>query len=565
MLYVFLKRGSKAMRYLPLSFLLGLTQTVSATGLFQGDWNVSPTMDVAIHQSDISSDKPDLIRSGTVVSTNLATKVKYKSKQYNVDIEHKWVGYRYSDTDENSLDYQDIKLSNTLFLWRRDLVLSASYQRYNEIQDTIRGSFTDDMYSRENRVTRFRRDYFLRYDLPTKNNIDLTFRNAYEENETSSLDRLAPVFSDYDLSSNMLTFGQYKKPVKAYWKVDLNTSSQGRKPESNVTNHEVRSVLRAPLWKNIKFAAIGNYTEIKNSNAWLYGNDGNDGNSLEYRVLGAGLAWAKSDGSGYVQLTHNWEEPRGRTNLGVDASWRFEDRWGIDYNYEGRFYGNSHFLKFNYTGSRNQLYIGYSERVDVRLFMVANQSVEGIYICQEDINGSFPYSESNCFIPPNGQYNLQPDQAFVPNVLRSFSRESRLTLSKGLNFRWGFDNGLWEHQFIVNDFELRDLEFDRVELGASGEFLGNWRHSSNTYTRYSWRMRNTALNNNESRSVENYYSMGYHYELNRHAEWSVTLQHINKNATEFQYSYEDNRVTLAYQHFFGKKHADRRTLFPSGI
>jgi uncharacterized protein (PEP-CTERM system associated) len=565
---VSLKRGSK-MRYLLLCVLLVLTHKVSATDAFQGEWVVSPTLDVAVHQSDISSDRSDLVRGDTAVSTELSTSITYKSKQYSANIEHKWTNYRYSDTEDVSVNYQDIRLSNTLRLWRDDLSVSASYQRYHELRDTIRGSFVDELYSQESQIMRYRRDYALRYELPTHNDVDLTIRHAYQNNEATlidgqSLSRVREFNSEntgtgYNLASTMVTFGQHKQQFPTYWRVDINHRYQERSRASNVNNYDMKSVIRAPLWGEIKFAGIANYTEFQNGDAWLYSEDDS---ALEYSVLGAGIAWVKSDGSGYVQLTHNWEQPQDRKNIGVDSRWRFEDRWTVDYRYEGRFYGNSQFLNLNYTGSRHKLILSYSERVEVRFFLDTTQNVEGIYVCREDDDGLFSYDDLNCFIPPSGQYNLQPDQAFVPNIQLSFPLEARLTLWNEANFSWGFDNGVWEHQFSVTDVEINDLEFDRVELVSRGEFTGNWRHSSNTYTQYVWKMRSLALGDKESRSVENFYSVGYHYELNRRAEWALTLQHINKNSTEDNYTYDDNRVTLSYRHFFGKKHKEKRSLFP---
>ena len=160
----------------------------------------------------------------------------------------------------------------------------------------------------------------------------------------------------------------------------------------------------------------------------------------------------------------------------------------------------------------------------------------------------------------------------MPNVSFIFPLEARLTLAKEASASWSYQWGNWEHHFELASTDLQDLEdvqnFEEERWGRSqknirGEFKGSWRLTSDSYMQTVWRMRNLRLNQSDFRNVENLYSVGYHYELNRQAEWSVTLLHLNKNTSDNTYTFDDNRISLGYTHFFGKKHKDRRTLFPS--
>ena len=106
-----------------------------------GEWVFSPTVDVALHQSSISSEYEELERQDTVTSLFMENRLAYTSKKVESTLIHDWRRYDYSDTEDLALDYHDIRWDGSLDVWRDDWTISGSFARYHELFDTIQGSF----------------------------------------------------------------------------------------------------------------------------------------------------------------------------------------------------------------------------------------------------------------------------------------------------------------------------------------------------------------------------------------------------------------------------------------
>lgn len=528
-----------------------------------GEWVFSPTVDVALHQSSISSEYEELERQDTVTSLFMENHLAYTSKKVESTLIHDWRRYDYSDTEDLALDYHDIRWDGSLDVWRDDWTISGSFARYHELFDTIQGSFVDEMYSDERPFVRYKRQVGTRYDLPDIHPLDFSFRYSEQHNDIKLLPEAEGNFSQasgYNLRSAILRLGQYDRafPVSWEWRADLH--ERVREDQGQINNYGVDYNARIPVYSGWHAAVNGNFSEYESKNNW---NFGLASDPVQHRMVGVGLAWVKSQKNAYIQVTKNWDQVRDEESWGVDAKWFFADRWSIFYNRTQRLYGDSEQGSLSYTGKHHQWQMSYSEQLETRFFITPEFTTEGVYICQPDDEGQYYFDSSLCVMPPVGDVTPSPGEALIPNVTVGYPLQSRITLNKEGEMRWTFSRSQWSHDFSLRSRLTQDMESSFQERAVNGEFLGTLRMNSHSRTEYLWRYRDVSFNFDRGDTVDRLYRVSYHYELNTKAEWYLAFQHIDKDSTRREYQYKDNRITVGYKHFFGKKHKDRRPL--SGV
>jgi hypothetical protein len=526
-------------------------------------WTFSPAVELGLHQSEITSPQPRFERQDSVLVLKTESLLTYNSKKISSEAIHRLTHYQYSDTEGVDLSYHDYRWDTEVDVWRNDLVFRSSLQRFHILEDTIQGSFVDEMYSKDRQIVQYKRDYSLRYDLPGHNDIDASFRYVRQDNETKSIADSSREFAniDYSYRTAEVSFGQYQQNFPVYWRVDTSRDEQSRMGEANLSIYEIYGNLKVPIYDGLHIVANAQYEQFENPNSWRY--EEIAGKPVKSRIGGGGIAWVKNHNHSYVELTYDVDQSENVESLNADIKWRLADRWNLSLRHFRRFYGDAYFGDFAYTGKRNEFGFNYSENVELRYFLRANVNSEGLYICDPDELGDFSFSNDRCILPPDGDFLLGPGQSLIPNVEVTFPLEARLTLHKEFKFRWNHKGSLWEHYFYVTDRNTEDLEFDFKEESVDAWFEGKWSLNSQSYLRPHWRFRNFKISPGDIVTNERLYSLGYHYELNRRAEWSISLQHLNKNTTDDSFTYNDNRITLTYKHMFGKRHTERRGLYPS--
>jgi uncharacterized protein (PEP-CTERM system associated) len=546
-------------------FALAFTAQAQTTNKDVTGWVFSPTIETRLHQVSLDSNVNKLNRDDTVASVFMDNALTYQGNRVSGQLYHQMTAYEYSDTQESNLIYHDFRGQIQAELWRDDLTAQITGARFYEVLNTIQGSFIDELYSEENQVVRTQQQHSVRYDFPHTTRIEGTINALYgkekidlngdqETNRRIDPEGISTTSAFVNIRPRFVTRG--------FWEFQGNANRQSRRFQENVQFYTASGGLRIPVVNRYFLSLYSQYERFQNPNGWRYSEGGD---ALNNQVSRIGAGWAKNHLHSYLQVTYDWDHEEEQGDIGLDFSWRFDERWSIRLQDFRRFYGDSYNASFVYQGLRNRWLFSYSEDVQIRYFLTADQNVEGLYICQPDGDGELRYDDTLCFLPPEGEFQLGPNQAIIPNIELTFPLESRLTLNSIYRLDWEYSTEDWSHRFTFFSRDSEDLEFDFKEMREEGLFEGQWNINSVSYLRFGWQYRNLRLFPQNVYGGEALYSFGYHREINRQSEWSITLQHINKNASNTGrdiFSYDNNSLILSYRHFFGEKHKDRRELFP---
>ena len=195
----------------------------------------------------------------------------------------------------------------------------------------------------------------------------------------------------------------------------------------------------------------------------------------------------------------------------------------------------------------------------MRYITVPTTVNNGVYICEQPgEEDDFVFTQSECFIPTETNYILQPGQLAFPNSQQFFPLEPRLTKNKNYGATWVFEKSSWRHTLSFSKISDEDLTSSIETEGYEASFDGTYRLDSTNYLKTSVQYRDSETKSFDFKTKGTVYSLGYHKELNTRAEWSFTIRH---SEDEGGYGHQrDSRVMLNYTHHFGKKNTRLRSI-----
>tara|TARA_B100000929_G_scaffold272524_1_gene244145 strand:+ start:13350 stop:15074 length:1725 start_codon:yes stop_codon:yes gene_type:complete len=528
----------------------------------RSEWTFSPSIHLGAGQSKVDSPVPSLNRNNFVMLGQINNQIDYTGTKLNSTLINELKVQRYSEDDE--FDWV-----NSNWLWEseykmRDDRLQFAHLFIKKIQlfDTVRGSFADDWYAKDNGAVRYRRNYRVNYRLPVSAPIDANIRYTHNDVDLKApevFDEGAPqAGGDFEQRRLGVEFGHYQGLQKLKWRVKANRDLSIRQQDNRFLVYEVRGRASYPVYDNWNAVGTGFYSQHENPDGFEYGLENE---KIQYRTVGLGLAWQAPLKDKRFQITHEWDQSNDLTFWGGEVEWRFSERWAVTGFMSRRFYGDASGLDIYYDVERNRFSLKYQEAVEIDFFLLPDSELLGIYICdiQEDLDNEF--DPERCTLPEGLNTNVGPNQYLSIQRQNTFPVEERLILRRGWAFRWDYLGPRWAHTIYGFDNDQEDLEFDWRQENVEGFFEGDYRFASNYFFKVKFHFRGTDLLPSEQGTRNRFYSLGYHHELNSKADWSISLIHVNQDSTFNQFSYEENRVSLGYTHHFGRTNRHRRDLF----
>jgi len=521
-----------------------------------GQINISPTIELGVHDGRVNSTSPFLNRDGLVKSSVASIDLGYESKKVTSSLDYKWTRYSYNESSSEDTNYQDYTRENSINLWREDLSIKTSFTRNHELLDVIQGNFSDEIYDEETQVVKTIRVYTANYVLPEMHSFNLEVELEHESNSAKSKESSVSVdFSDgYATDRALVSFGRYDSPRSFYWKVIAEKENKERRSLSNTSEIDSNAVVRVPVSKNLRIVANANHSDFKSSSSQVDVSDGNTNST----TVGAGLALFKSKGNSFIQMTVDVDTDSKKKSIGSQVYWSFDENLSVSYSRVSQFFGKKDSGNLTYSGLNNSFSLNYSEGVDYRYSTGLLQENLGFYVCSPDDLGNFIFDESLCKLPVSGDLLLEPGFQLIPNIKNTYPIQVRLTNEKSYGVSWAFQKDGWTHTVNFKKASQSDVQADYQEDTFLAGFHTEKRLNEKSLVSFDWKLRDVKVNKSRARSTENLYSASYTYELNTRAEWSAKVQFIDKTTPNAEFDYQESRVSLSYKHHFGDQHKERR-------
>lgn len=525
-----------------------------------GDLRISPTLDIGVYQTHVSSPQPELERADTVLLGELNTRIDYDSKHYIGAFEHHMLASQYSNSDESNLHTNRFNLDNQLRFLENRLQLSHQWYQYDEMLDSVKGSFFDELYRYDTLTQRHGNAFSANYELSAKNAIqgDIRAEHVITNIDPKGKESVAQRSTEMSEDQLELTLWRSHSENSLFWDLTAHGINQDFDDKPSLRNYGGTANVRTPLLGQLHFAARADYSGYLGHATPEPSRDNFEVNTF---AQGLGFAWVQSQKSAYIQLTLDQvEDNLGEKSYtwGLQSSWLFADRWQLDLFKSRRFYGDTYRVSFAYNGKHQIWTLSHDEDVMVQYIAVPHEQINGLYVCtpgDTPLNGIDP---ERCTLIGSGDLVLQPGQIILKDSEIVYPLEPRLSRYAQNGLNWDFAMEKWQHQlqliYRIDETVVEQEEQKRYEA----DFTGDWWLNSLSYLRFQARYRKMSFENKTFDNQEFLGSFGYHRELNSKAEWSITLQHINKQSWEDTYNYDDNRIMLNYTHYFGQRHRDKR-------
>lgn len=546
-----------------LAVCTALTAHATAIG---GELTFSPTLDAGLYKTHISSPQEVLRRQDVVSFAKLTTEAEYDSRHYTSQFKHAVSSYTYSDTKNIDSTIQDVSWANQLKLWQDRILLDQSVHQWREAYDQIGGSFSDDVYSDKAPVKRIDERYGASYQAPSASIFDASLYSRLEVARIEADKLYTGSTPTHQQKSNMhgWSFGNLSKKKPLLWQWTGNLSRESRRKDMDFDQWDSQLKAQFPVHSRWHLATEGAIQRYKSTTPWNYGGDDR---TVETVTKGIGAAWIKHAETSFVRVTMVHVDDSDQIpqwDWNAEASWFFADRWAFQATKNTRFYGDSYDAEFSYQNNESKFSLTANENVKLRYIPVATQLNRGIYICTP---GSEPLESldlDRCELPPVGDVSLLPGQVIFSDISTYYPLSPRLSLYRHAGIKWTFDGERWSHTLWLRAGDDEELTVVSQQRAYEGFFEGDLRLGAQTFLKGKWRYRSLQSKDiAEIQHTDRFYSLGYHYEINRQSEWSVTLQNVNKQTFTGMYDYQDYRVMLNYKYFFGVHHKDRRELFPN--
>ncbi len=550
MLSEFLKHGSKIMKKLSCCIALALI----GHSAHSGELTISPSVEYSLYKAKVESPQPELVRDTAINVLTLDAEIEYSAKHLSSLLSGKLSKYEYSDGNEGRVESDDLRWSTSANLWREDLTVFYDWQRYAELYNSIQGSFADEIFARENYYINYHQGYGLNYRLPTSSLLSgrLSLKHEVRKSKPKENETLEPARENTGYKTDKADFqlGQYRGSRPLFWVLSGNALHQDSRG-TDFYSYNAQFRTRAKLYDKWHASARVDYSYYENSMAWRYA-DGGQG--ITSQVYSGGFAWVKDHEHSFIELFYNKDHDSDELYFGGEIRWRLADKWFLSAEKRRRFYGSSDQFSFSYTGINHRVSASYNDSLEYRHMLIAENYVEGVYVCRFDENQEeYSLDKELCFLPEDELYVLQPGESLLTNMETSYPLATRLTHSESASFNWDYLGATWQHTFWLKAREQVELTDGYQQDQQEGFFSGDLELNSRSYIRSKWRYRHMELKPSGTRTTDRLYSLGYHFKLNSRATVSMSLQHLNKWTSGDTYNYDDNRIVLNYVHHFGSK------------
>jgi|TARA_Y100001963_G_C6790681_1_gene455248 hypothetical protein len=535
--------------HLALAIMFGL----GISGANAGDFTFSPTIDSGISATRVKSENDVLKRQDIVTLNELDMDVDYDASVFKSKLNLNAFDIRYSDFSEGDGSFFTYDWVNTLSLLNDNWISEAYYESDYEILNTVRGTFNDFMYEAGEVHDIERYGARTSYDLPevsrVQGNVNASFTgNKVTSNQNKSLNRQRQFKVDFGL-------GQTSSRDPLQWSL----SGYGGRTENRFDKvYEFRggnALIRIPLTDLFKVVALGDYSHHVNPATDSFGEQED---AIEYATYGLGLAYYDRDRDNLVQLSVSRDKEAEKFFPGADFRWNLGYDHYVKGSFTRRFYGDSGSFKYYYGSERNRIELHYDEELDLRYTLEPTLINEGLFVCQDGIEA---FDDSLCWQPDELNYELQPGESLYPKFRMDYPLVERLALSRSLGFNWFYNGDIFTTKFQLFKNLMEEIgshyeqDSDNVDL-----FLSHRLNSTNSLD-YEFKYRKMVLNPIGTTTHDNLYKVTYKHELNSRAQWSFAVQHVRKDSDDRSVNFDETRVTLSYEHHFGKRNKRVRELF----
>jgi uncharacterized protein (PEP-CTERM system associated) len=539
--------------------------------LFAGEFIVSPTLRTEAHGVKVDGVSPELTHGDTVFSTEIEINSRYTTPWFESQLEATQYNSRYTNSpsyDSSTLQYSWL---NTANLFNETLRINANLNEHEETFSSLSGSFQDRLFTRGQKYDILQKGLGVTYSLPR--HLPVFWRTSYRYDH--EITQIKDTENNTFVTQEVITqASDASTRPDFYWQVDakwLLADKDGRGDQQVV---DAIALIRQPLALGFHAVALGTISESKStgvSSSILA--SANIDNSIEQGMSGVGLAWVKNHKQAYIQITRQWEHGDRALDdafYGADLQWATSRNSSILARWGRRFYGETGEFSFNLNRKHHQWRIAYNEGVEVRYLLVREQNLLGLYLCGEHDD---PLDLNACKLADEQEIILSPGDQLISRFETNYPIEQRLTLNKTLSFDWQYTGVKWEHSALMMKTRTRAIDGEVEQGNWQTDWNTQHRLNEQSHLEFNWQFRKMDLGydipfprassgrNASTITHERLYSLGYHYTLNRQAKWSLTLRHVNKSSSDHYHDYDDNRITLQYEHMFGDKHSQRRPMW----
>lgn len=535
--------------HLALAVLLGLGISCANAG----ELTFSPTIDTGVSATNVKSANDVLKRQDVVTLNEFDMDVDYEASVFTSKLNLNAFDIRYSDFSEGDGSFLTYNLINSLSLLNDNWVTEAYYESDYEILNTVRGTFNDFMYEAGEVHDIERYGARTSYDLPevsrVQGDVNASFTGSkVKSNESARLNKQRQFKLDFGL-------GQMSSRDPLHWSFSGYGGQTENRFDKEYRYRGGNAIVRIPLTDHFKLVGLGDYSYHVNPATDAFGEQ-EDG--IEYATYGGGLAYYDRERDNLIQLTTSRDRKTDEFLPGADFRWNLGYNHYIKGNFTQRFYGDSGSFKYYYGGERNRIELHYDEDLDLRYTLEPTLINKGLFVCKE---GTESFDESSCWLPDDLNYELQPGEVIYPQYRMDYPLVERLALNRSLGFNWYYNGSLFTTKFQLFKNVMEEIGHDYEQDSDNVDFSVAHRLNSTNSIDYEFKYRKMVITPIDTTTYDSLYKITYKHELNSRAQWSLGLQHVRKDSNDQEVNFDETRVTLSYEHHFGKRNKRTREMF----
>lgn len=376
-------------------------------------------------------------RSGEVVQTIPSLNMSYDGPllQLSSILEYEHIERSPSlvtQNNEQTSSYSRVNAKGKLHLIREIMSLESSVRKYQQVQSSEQGVFSDKLIDPSSFIDVFSYDTSLVIKNPTPSQVFIESTFNVASTETDGDNGLQTETSNIDSNSEQFTlrFSDGYRDQLIRWNLGYNVQSISRNNygtyETEIATYKVIS----PTYKNVGLIVSGDTSK--------YQVEGNEtiGDSLDYSQVGLGLNYDFSSGTSLSIFQYQSDSSLGEEEyIGLDFKWRISSLSSLQFQRSKDATGNKSTFTFTQNNRYLRTRINYSKGITVNTSQSYSTGDIGSYICPA---GSTSISE--CYQPDSLSYEPNINETRVEFAERELDLTEQITNQEIAQFSLGYDN-----------------------------------------------------------------------------------------------------------------------------
>lgn len=504
--------------------------TISVTSI-SGEWRFEPKLTA----DETYSDNVNLLQTNKTSSlvsqlgVDLEATYTAQHASFNLSSTSKYAFFSHDHTLDN--DFNTYNSDFSISLWPNGIEFVGSASLTNQSRDTNRNALADIVSGDTIQVKTYQSGFIYNVN---NSDFELSSSVAYQINKSED-----NIGERKGYATSLVTKNGSSARV-ILW--DVNSTYQSLK---NNTQNAQRYV------NEIKLGLITDYKI--NPFLRFYDEDStgniNRNQALESTSYGAGIRWLVTPRL-FLDVAYNHpisaqlDSNNNKQNNYISSTvgWQPSLRTTLDATISQRFYGNSYGANFTHNNRRLTNQISYNESVQAFTRNNFRQNILGNFFCP--VNDTTIIE--NCYLSDDTNFDVSNTQLVTLSEF-VLIEDDQYSLNKTLQWTSSLDLPRTTFSMNLNSNNRENLSNNIKDEIKNATFTINRIVSgySNINTSFSYQENNINLNQaNEQLNIYRQYRLDYERQLNSRLSATLGISHLNRNSTENEFNYKENRVYL---------------------